>query len=450
VRVGSATSESHGLGVAIDKRGNAYVAGHFFAASASHLPAITFESANGSETTMLAREFGANTFLAKYARDGVVQWATQAGGADIASIAADWLGGIYISVRFWTRATFGEGPAQQVLLKDRSEGTALAKYSDDGTLVWVRQIASPTDGFNRTRGIAADWSGNSYVAGTFYREVTFAPGEGAETTLPDTGTPVGFIAKYDAHGAFVWARRIETTGVDGGPWEATVDVRGNVYVTGRFDGVATFGRGEPNETTLMETTEQIRGLAETGFVAKFDRHGSLMWARVDGGFGLAVDNSGNVIIAGYSSLPSVTFGLGEPHETTLISRGEDDTFVARYTETLRHRDVDAYPIVDESMFLSEFGVLHAGRRHTIIVATFRNEGSVAIKDPFVAVLELSGGEAELINGDGSPRGVGGTLTPYMSDGVLSPGEAMDITLIVRRQRPDPFVFLVNIRGEPVR
>ena len=139
------------------------------------------------------------------------------------------------------------------------------------------------------------------------------------------------MAKYDASGALVWAKRVEVTvfccpvGVG-----IAVDSAGNSYVTGRFDSSATFGPGETNETTLTADFVDF-------FVAKYGASGDLVWARRasgtghDQGFGIAVDRAGHSYVTGIFQ-GSVTFGPGETNETTLTSAGFEqlDIFVAKY------------------------------------------------------------------------------------------------------------------------
>jgi hypothetical protein len=99
-------------------------------------------------------------------------------------------------------------------------------------------------------------------------------------------------------------------------------------VTGRFQGTATFGEGEPNETTLISAP------GSDIFVAKYDRDGALLWAtRVGGSFafrlGIATTERGDSYVTGLFG-GTATFGQGEPNETALTSAGGNDIFVAKY------------------------------------------------------------------------------------------------------------------------
>ncbi|WP_428665727.1 SBBP repeat-containing protein [Runella sp.] len=99
----------------------------------------------------------------------------------------------------------------------------------------------------------------------------------------------------------------------------TVDSQGNIYITGNFSGVATFGN------TRVESIG-----SNDVFVAKYNHYGLLQWVRRGGGFGysygksIGVDNSGNVYITG-SFYSRATFG-----NIALTSVRGDDIFIAKY------------------------------------------------------------------------------------------------------------------------
>ena len=100
------------------------------------------------------------------------------------------------------------------------------------------------------------------VTGFFDGSATFGAGETNTTTLSSAGIFDIFVAKYDASGDLVWAKRAGGTDFDEGLGIA-VDVSGNSYVTGFFAGSATFGAGETNATTLTSAgSDEI-------FVAKY-------------------------------------------------------------------------------------------------------------------------------------------------------------------------------------
>jgi Beta-propeller repeat len=310
-----------GYAIAADPVGNSYVTGLFTG------PA-TFGAGEANET-VLEEEFG--VFVAKYARDGTLLWATSASGASsddqgVMDIATDLRGNSYVTGYFVFTATFGAGEANETVLEAGSSPQLfVAKYARDGTFLWVRTASgSRVQAFGS--GIVTDPRGNSYVTGFIFGTATFGAGEANETTLEGEGGV--FVAKYARDGTLLWVTSAGDSSDDWGRDIAT-DLFGNSYVTGHFFGTATFGAGERNETVLEA------GTALEVFVAKYARDGTLLWARSAGGadndwsYGVATDLRGNGYVTGHFAGTS-TFGAGEPNETELSSAGGTDVFVAKY------------------------------------------------------------------------------------------------------------------------
>ncbi len=161
-------------------------------------------------------------------------------------------------------------------------------------------------------GIAVDASGNSYVTGCFAGTATFG-----STTLTSSGDLDIFVAKLDNNGNWLWAKNTGGSYNDYG-YGIAVDASGNSYVTGYFQGSATFG-----STTLTSS-----GFNDI-FVAKLDSNGNWLWAKKAGGtsndegYGIAVDACGNSYVTGYFC-NSATFG-----STTLTDNGLSDIFIAK-------------------------------------------------------------------------------------------------------------------------
>jgi len=235
-------------------------------------------------------------------------------------------GNIYATGDFSGTMTFGPGEVNETILTGAGESDIfVAKFESGGALLWAKRAGGDT--FEQATGIAVDSSGNGYVTGDFWGTAIFGPGEPNETTLTSVkGTRNIFVAKYDASGSLIWAKRAGGEQIYFGYTYGdgiAVDGSGNSYVTGRFSGTAIFGSGEVNETTLT---------GEGLFVAKYDSNGALVWAKQAGGAspnGIAVDGFGNSYVTGVFHR-TVTFGPGELNETTLTAGGWDNIFVAKY------------------------------------------------------------------------------------------------------------------------
>lgn len=125
---------------------------------------------------------------------------------------------------------------------------------------------------------------------------------------------VGLVAQTPE---WQWTVRAGGTG-DDYCWDITSDNQGNQYITGWFEGVASFG-----PYTL--TSSGGRDI----FAAKLDPDGNFLWAvsaggaSYDEGWDITVDEIGNTYLNGRFQ-ETATFG---PY--TLTSSGETDIFVAK-------------------------------------------------------------------------------------------------------------------------
>ena len=129
-----------------------------------------------------------------------------------------------------------------------------------------------------------------------------------------------FVAKLDSGGNHVWSKRFGDGNHQYAPAVA-VDDLDNVLVAGYFVGAVDFGGG----TLTSAGGEDI-------FLAKFDSGGGHQWSKRFGdasteqqAWGVAIDGSGNAIIAGYFT-GAVDFGGG-----ALPNAGPNaDIFVAKF------------------------------------------------------------------------------------------------------------------------
>jgi hypothetical protein len=301
VRAAGGTSSDLARGVAIDGFGNVIVTGTF--QGSATFGAATFTSAGGRDI-----------FLAEYNAAGTVSWVLSAGGAnddDVAGVAADGSGNVALTGTFQGSATFGA----TTITSAGGSDAFVARYDAVGNLAWAHSAGGADS--ESGSGVAIDKSGNVVVTGYFGGTATFGG-----TTLTSAGAYDVFVARYNAAGALLWARSA------GGPVDddtgngVAVDGSGNVAVTGSFGGVATFGA----------TTRTSAGAADV-FVARYNAAGTLTWVHRaggvgdDSGSGVAVDKSGNVIVAGTFEDGAV-FGT-----TTLPNAGGNDVFIARVSSS---------------------------------------------------------------------------------------------------------------------
>jgi beta-propeller uncharacterized protein DUF5122 len=287
-------------------------------------------------TTLLSGRFD-DMFVARYDVDGTLAWVAHAGGTDVdagLAIASCPDGSCVVTGFFQSRAiTFGIGEPNHVRFATLGQGDVfVAKYLANGNLLWAKRAGGTQD--EHGQGVSCFADGSCVVTGYFSGTATFGAGEPSQTVLTAAGVaPDSFVARYAADGSLVWVKQGAGTDLARGWSVAAVD-DGSVVATGEYREDITFGTGEPNQTTLLASS----GGRSDVFVVRYNADGSLAWAKTAGGTGLDVGHGiaafvdgSCVVTGGFATFGSdATFGAGEPNETTLVSDGFSDAFVARY------------------------------------------------------------------------------------------------------------------------
>jgi Beta-propeller repeat len=321
---GGGTSDDFINGIAVDGSGNVYITGYSSGAT-------TFG------TTTLTGGY-VDFFVVKYNASGVVQWAVKGVGdrEDSAyGIAVDGSGNVYLTGFFYsTTVSFGTTTLTNTSSNFLGSDVFVVKYNASGVVQWAVNSGG-TDAELGT-DIAVDGSGNVYITGYFSSATAvFGPTASAPFSISLTNNSSGghevFVVKYNTNGQVQWAVKGGGTNNDQGDGIA-VDGSGNVYVTGSFEGIATFG-----STTLTSS-----GSADV-FVAKYNTNGVAQWAVKGGGTsddivkGISIDVSGNCYIIGNFNSPTTSFssitsffGSATLTNTNTGSNNTRDVFVAKY------------------------------------------------------------------------------------------------------------------------
>lgn len=212
--------------------------------------------------------------LAKYNSSGVIQW--QKNLADVAKtygygIALDSSNNIYVC---------GAGGSTFATVD-----MIIVKYDNSGTVQWQRKLAGAANQADEANSIVLDSSDNVYITGLLFD--TF-------------GNRDIFIAKYNSSGTLQWQRKLDGSFDIG--HSIAVDSSSNVYIG-----------GQSNNAGSREVQ-----------IAKYNSSGTIQFQKrivVGGGFstmigyGIAVDSSQNIYIAGD------------------IVQSDDDIYVAKLDST---------------------------------------------------------------------------------------------------------------------
>lgn len=253
---------------------------------------------------------GYDTFVASLDADRALLWQQTLGldDWDIAKgIAVSAQGDVYVVGSFEGGIDLGEGPVYSEGMSD----VFVVSYDAGGGLRWARTFGD--EGSDLPSGVGVDGLGNVVVTGWFSRTIDF--GGGALTAV---GSDDVFVVSLDPDGAYRWADAFGGPTYDR-PENLEVDVDGNVYVIGYFEGTVDLGSGPV-------TSDDV-----DFFLVSYDPDGGHRWSRGLGGAGwdrgmdVATDpRFGAVFITGVFN-QAVDFGAG------LVSGTADaNTFVASF------------------------------------------------------------------------------------------------------------------------
>lgn len=147
------------------------------------------------------------------------------------------------------------------------------------------------------------------------------------------------LVVFPAHSAttytgLLWAKVAGSSSTHSGDtddWAAAICARSDngVFITGAYDGDATFGAGEPGEAWIPRNG--MKGI----FLARYNADGTVVWAKGDGGdqddegCAIALMNDNSVVLTGYFRQRAF---FGEPAllQVVLDAAGWTDVFIARY------------------------------------------------------------------------------------------------------------------------
>jgi hypothetical protein len=316
-------STNMGTSIAVDKSGNVYTTGNF-------LGTADFDPGIGTYT--FAATAGTNDiFMSKLDVSGNFVWAKQMVGAigaeDSRSIVLDNYDNLLITGVIQQGACdFDPSPTgTYTLTAVNGYDIFVGKYTNNGDLIWVKQLGGSGQ-FEYGFSVAVDGSGNVYSTGYFQSTGDFDPGAGVYNLTASGTTQDAYISKLDASGNFVWAKQLDGTGSEDSR-SIAVDASGNVYSTGRFDGVLDM---DPSASTYTLNTFGSSDI----FVSKLDVSGNFVWGKQLGGSGfdfaysIAVDACGNVYTTGFFNV-TADFDPSPSTSYTITSAGSYDIFISK-------------------------------------------------------------------------------------------------------------------------
>ncbi len=318
------TSGDVGSSITVDAFNNIYVTGWFN-------ETVDFDPS--PSTLNLTSSGGNDVFVIKINSSGNLVWAKKMGGAnnDVGnSIVVDAGGNVFTTGYFTGIGDFDPGAVVFNLTSYGSADIFVSKLDASGNFVWAKGLGGTS--FEFGLGVYIDNSGNVYSTGYFFGTIDCDPGPSTYTIACPGSNANIFVSKLDASGNFVWAKSMGGSATNGDEASSVVvDISGNVYTTGVFNGTADFDPGSGTYTLVSA------GGYDNIYISKLDPSGNFAWAKSFGsgigntvGRSITLDLIGNVYTTGYFG-GTIDFdpGVGV---FNLTSSG-DDVFLSKLDPT---------------------------------------------------------------------------------------------------------------------
>jgi hypothetical protein len=244
-----------------------------------------------------------------------------------ATVTHDNSGNVYVAGSFNGTIDLDPTPGVYNVTSQGWYDMYLAKYNAAGQLLWGFSTgAVGDDGIYR---VITDASGNVYISGYFQCTLDMDPAIGSAFITSIDSTYDAFVAKYNSSGQFQMAFSVGSDAVD---WSQNMclDASGNIFITGIYEDTLDL---DPSASTYSIVSN---GFSDA-FVAKYNSSGMLQWgfglgsgAGNETGYGIACDQSGNVIVTG--DVENTTDFDPSIATATLQPNGHD-VFIAKYNST---------------------------------------------------------------------------------------------------------------------
>lgn len=322
-----------GNGIAVDSTGHACVVGYTNSTNFPTVKPFQAEFASGQ----------ADAFVFRLTPDGsALVYSTYYGGGKTppdrpdfgTAIAVDTVGNAYIT-GFTNAPDF---PAVRPLFNFQGPTDVfVAKIDPAGAPIYSTFLGGIAD--DEGMGIAVDAAGNAYVTGeteslnfpttdgAFRRTCTPVPTRGQMRTICLGGD--AFISKLSPDGsALIYSTYLNGQGFEVGR-SIAVDSAGSAYVTGFTE--------SPDFATVDPLQKTFGGGKFDAFVLKMNPGGTALTystylggSGTEGGYGIAVDGSGNAYVTGYTESPD--FPIRRPLRNSPKASPGRDAFVTKIAD----------------------------------------------------------------------------------------------------------------------
>jgi len=308
--------------ITIDNTGNIIIIG-YFEGSVDFDPGINEYFLNSIDEEAF--------FILKLNSNGEFIWAKSLDSPNIYtykySISIDNNEDLIISGSFEGTVDFDFGSGVFNATSNGETDMFILKINANGEFIWVKTIGG--DSNENSTSLVINNNGEILITGKFYSEIVdFDPGNNV-TNLFNNEFKSIFILKLDLNGNFIWAKSIESTGINTDVFSIASDAVGNSFITGGFQNTIDFDPGSGIFNLTANGGKDI-------YILKLDADGNYSWAQAIGSTGedeharsITTDNMGNILITG-KFMETVDFDSSSS-VANLTVNGYKDCFILKLT-----------------------------------------------------------------------------------------------------------------------
>lgn len=213
---------------------------------------------------------GDNYLLVKYSPEGRILWSrvgSSSGGSTFESVAVDQDDNVYVVGAAAGLCELQFPGADPIVVPLYDMKPCIAKYSPDGTLLWVRTISGGSMSSLFT-DVFVTAAGEVFVSGYIRGYGTYVLDEDTSVECVNSWKQA-LLVKYDAQGRADWARTVKTTAMHSLFSTLAVDSAGAIHVAGYLSGsgVCTFAEGFSSTLDLFHGSYMLSAVYDmTGSV----------------------------------------------------------------------------------------------------------------------------------------------------------------------------------------
>ncbi|MEJ1928926.1 T9SS type A sorting domain-containing protein [Nostoc sp. NIES-2111] len=295
---GSTLATALSYNIAADGSGNVYATGSYDSTN------VAFGS--------ISLPYGGlgDAFIVSYGSTGTLRWIKNFSTANediISAVTSTSAGDVTIGGTFTGNITIGGVP----LTNNGGTDGFLAGYTSAGTFRWADSFGSSAD--DGVNDLTVDPSGNVTAVGYLSGGFTFG------SNILTVNGPFNILTvSYSSTGTKRWGAVTGGATGDSG-YNIASDATGNVYITGFFQGTASFGSG--SVTSVGGSDVLVGKYTSAGVPVWVTRAGG---AANDFGRGIAIGASNAVYVTGNYNTSTIGFGT-----LSLTNAGSSDGFIAR-------------------------------------------------------------------------------------------------------------------------